>query len=156
MTLATGDLAPDFTVPDQSGTPVTLSTLLATGPVVLFFYPAAETPACTKEACHFRNLAGEFAALGAHRIGISKDSVSKQAGFATHHQLDYPVLSDPAGEVAASFGVKPALFGKIGPLQRTTFVIGTDGRVLRVIEGMFKAEIHADGALEALRDVVKE
>ncbi|WP_300683222.1 peroxiredoxin [Nocardioides sp.] len=151
MVLAVGDPAPDVTLPDQAGTPVTLSSLLATGPVVLFFYPMAETPGCTKEACHFRNLAGEFAALGAQRLGISKDSVDKQAGFAANHDLDYPVLSDPSGSAAAAYGVKPALFGKVGPLQRTTFVIGTDGRILHVVESMFKAELHADEALAALR-----
>lgn len=153
MVLAVGAEAPDFTMPDQDGAPVTASALWATGPVVLFFYPAAGTPGCTKEACHFRDLAGEFATLGAHRLGISKDPVAKQAGFASKFDLDYPILSDPAGTVAGLYGVKPALFDKIGPLQRTTFVIGTDGRILEVVEGLFKAEIHADRALEVLRAI---
>lgn len=152
MPLETGAVAPDFTLPAQDGTSVTLSPLIEKGPVVLFFYPAAETPVCTKEACHFRNLAGEFEALGAHRLGISKDSVAKQADFAATNDLDYPVLSDPAGSVAALYGVKPSLLGKLGPLQRTTFAIGTDGRIKTVVEGMLKAEIHADEALAALRD----
>lgn len=151
MTLMTGDRAPDFTLPDQAGRPVTLSVLLADGPVVVFFYPQAETAGCTKEACHFRDLASEFAAIGAQRIGISKDSVEKQAGFAAHHSLDYPVLSDPAGTAAALFGVKPALFGKVGPLQRTTFAIGTDGVIKAVVESMLNATVHADEALAALR-----
>ncbi|MFT4262315.1 MAG: peroxiredoxin [Nocardioides sp.] len=151
MVLSRGDVAPDFTLPDQDGTPVTLSALLASGPVVVFFYPAANSPVCTKEACHFRDLASEFAALGAHRLGISKDTVDKQAGFAANQGLDYPILSDPAGEVAASYGVRPALFGRLGPLQRTTFAIGADGTVKAVVEGMLKAEIHADEALAALR-----
>ena len=152
MPLETGAVAPDFMLPAQDGTSVTLSSLIEKGPVVLFFYPAAETPVCTKEACHFRDLAGEFEALGAHRLGISKDSVEKQAGFAANHDLDYPVLSDPAGSVAELYGVKPSLLGKLGPLQRTTFAIGTDGRIKAVVEGMLKAEIHADEALAALRD----
>lgn len=151
MTLEAGDRAPDFTLPDQSGSPVTLSSLLTAGPVVLFFYPAAETPVCTKEACHFRDLAADFAAVGAQRLGISKDSVEKQAGFASHHALDYPVLSDPAGSVAELYGVKPALFRRLGPLQRTTFAIDRDGTIKRVVEGMLKAEIHADEALAAFR-----
>jgi peroxiredoxin Q/BCP len=149
--IAEGSRAPDFTLPDQTGTPVTLSTLLAQGPVVVFFYPAAETSVCTKEACHFRDLAAEFALAGAQRIGISKDSVAKQAGFAEHWDLDYPVLSDPEGSVAALFGIKPALFGKIGPLQRATFAIRADGTVAKVVTGMLNATIHADEALAALR-----
>ena len=151
MPLAIGAVAPDFTLPSQDGSPVTLSTLVAEGPVVVFFYPAAETTVCTKEACHFRNLAGEFAAVGAKRVGISKDSVEKQAGFATHLGLDYPVLSDPAGSAAALYGVKRALLGLIGPLQRTTFAIGADGTIKAVVEGMLNAEIHADQALAALK-----
>ncbi|GGR62889.1 peroxiredoxin Q/BCP [Nocardioides luteus] len=151
MPLETGAVAPDFTLPAQDGAPVTLSTLLEKGSVVIFFYPAAETAVCTKEACHFRDLAAEFAEIGAQRIGISKDSIEKQAGFAAHHDLDYPVLSDPSGSVAALYGVKPSILGKIGPLQRTTFAIGADGRIKTVVEGMLKADIHADEALAALR-----
>ena len=152
MPLAIGATAPDFTLPSQDGTPVTLSTLLADGPVVVFFYPAAETAVCTKEACHFRNLAAEFAAVGAKRVGISKDTVEKQAGFADHLGLDYPILSDPSGSAAKLFGVKPSLLGRFGPLQRTTFAIGADATIKTVVEGMLKAEIHADEALAALRE----
>jgi len=151
MPLAEGAAAPDFTLPDQDGNPVTLSTLLAAGPVVLFFYPAAGTAVCTKEACHFRDLAGDFAAAGVQRVGISRDAVEKQAGFAAANSLDYPILSDPDAAVARSFGVRPALLGRIGPNQRTTFAIGTDGTVKKVVTGMLKAEIHADQALAALR-----
>ena len=154
MPLGSGAVAPDFTLPAQDGTSVSLAPLLEKGPVVLFFYPAAETPVCTKEACHFRDLAAEFAEIGAQRLGISKDSVEKQAGFAANHDLDYPVLSDPSGSVADLYGVKPSLLGKLGPLQRTTFAIGADGRIKAVVEGMLKAEIHADEALAALRDQV--
>ena len=69
-----GDLVAEFNLPDQTGTNRSLSELLADGPIVLFFYPAAMTPGCTKEACHFRDLASEFAAVGASRVGISTDS----------------------------------------------------------------------------------
>src|SRR5580704_16151250 len=79
--MQTGELVPDFELPDQDGVPRRLSTLLADGPVVLFFYPAAMTPGCTKEACHFRDLAGEFAAIGAQPVGISADGVDKQKQF---------------------------------------------------------------------------
>lgn len=146
--LATGDLAPDFTLPDQTGTPVSLSTLLGSGPVVLFFYPKAMTTGCTKESCHFRDLAGEFAAVGAQRVGISADKVDKQAAFDAKHALGYPLLSDPDRAVAARFGVK-----RPGPLfnKRATFVIGTDGRLLAAISSEMNMDVHADEALRALR-----
>ncbi|BBY53685.1 putative peroxiredoxin [Mycolicibacillus koreensis] len=141
----------DFELPDQTGTPRRLSALLADGPVVLFFYPAAMTPGCTKEACHFRNLTDEFAAVGAQRVGISADPVAKQAKFAEKYTFDYPLLSDTDGAVAAEFGVKRGLLGKLLPVKRTTFVIDTDQRVLEVISSEFSMETHADKALEVLR-----
>src|SRR5262249_13081052 len=76
-----GDLATEFVLPDQNGTSRKLSDFLAAGPVVLFFYPVAGSPGCTKEACHFRDLAQEFADLGASRVGISTDRIAKQAAF---------------------------------------------------------------------------
>src|SRR5258707_6277651 len=91
--MKTGDTVADFELPDQTGTPRKLSALLSDGPVVLFFYPAAMTPGCTKEACHFRDLAQEVAAVGANRVGISVDPVAKQAKFADTQSFDYPLLS---------------------------------------------------------------
>jgi peroxiredoxin Q/BCP len=146
-----GDTVPDFELADQNGTPRSLGALLADGPVVLFFYPAAMTPGCTKEACHFRDLAGEFAAVGAGRVGISTDPVAKQATFADRQHFDYPLLSDPDGTVADRFGVKRGLLGKLLPVKRTTFVIGTDRVVLDVIASEFDVNSHADKALETLR-----
>ena len=93
--LKTGDTAPDFELLDESGTPRTLSVLLNDGPVVLFFYPAAMTRGCTAEACHFRDIAGDFSTVGAQRVGISADKVEKQKQFADKHSLGYPLLSDP-------------------------------------------------------------
>ena len=120
--LSTGDQAPDFTLSDQSGQQVSLSGLLASGPVVLFFYPKAMTSGCTKESCHFRDLAGEFTEVGAQRVGISADKVDKQAAFDAKHDLGYPLLSDADRSVASAFGVK-----RPGPIfnKRATFVIGT-------------------------------
>ncbi|CAM4069261.1 Putative peroxiredoxin bcp [Mycobacterium basiliense] len=146
-----GDSVADFELPDQTGTPRKLSALLSDGPVVLFFYPAAMTPGCTKEACHFRDLAAEFAAVGANRVGISADSVEKQAKFADMQHFDYPLLSDTEGIVASQFGVKRGLLGKLMPVKRTTFVIGTDQTVLNVISSEFSMDSHADKALETLR-----
>ena len=141
----------DFELPDQTGTPRKLSALLTDGPVVLFFYPAAMTPGCTKEACHFRDLAAEFAAVGANRVGISVDPVQKQAKFADKQNFDYPLLSDTEGKVATQFGVKRGLLGKLIPVKRTTFVIGTDRKLLDVISSELSMDTHADQALETLR-----
>jgi thioredoxin-dependent peroxiredoxin len=149
--LAKGDLVDDFELPDEQGTPRRLSDLLAGGPVVLFFYPAAMTKGCTMESCHFRDLAKEFAEVGAVRVGISRDSVSKQQQFADKYSFGYPLLSDPDGRVARQFGVRRAL--PLGPLatKRMTFVIGTDRRVLEVIHSEVSMDAHADRALEVLR-----
>lgn len=146
-----GDVVDDFQLPDQAGAQRKLSDFLADGPVVLFFYPAAMTPGCTKEACHFRDLAAEFAAVGAQRVGISTDSVDKQAQFAGKEKFDYPLLSDADGAVATAFGVKRGLLGKLMPVKRTTFVIDTDRRVLDVIASEISMDTHADKALEVLR-----
>ncbi|WP_249783691.1 peroxiredoxin [Mycolicibacterium lacusdiani] len=146
-----GDRVADFELPDQTGTARSLTSLLAGGPVVLFFYPAAMTPGCTKEACHFRDLAAEFAAVGAARVGISADAVAKQAKFAEQQNFDYPLLSDVDGTVATAFGVKRGLLGKLMPVKRTTFVIDTDRTVLDVIASEFSMDTHADKALEVLR-----
>ena len=147
-----GQRAPQFELPDQSAQLRTLDGLLADGPVVLFFYPAANTPVCTAEACHFRDLSGEFAALGASCVGISTDSTEVQAGFATKQRLDYPVLSDHDGAVAAEFGVKRGLLGKLAPVKRHTFVIDTDRTILKIITGELRAAVHADDALAFLRE----
>lgn len=149
--MKTGDRVEDFELPDQTGAPRKLSELLSGGPVVLFFYPAAMTPGCTKEACHFRDLAAEFAAAGAKRVGISADPVQKQAKFADMQKFDYPLLSDTEGTVAMQFGVKRGLLGKLLPVKRTTFVIDTDRTVLNVISSEFSMDTHADKALETLR-----
>ncbi|MGW4096161.1 MULTISPECIES: peroxiredoxin [unclassified Mycobacterium] len=149
--MRTGDSVPEFELPDQTGTIRSLTTLLADGPVVLFFYPAAMTPGCTKEACHFRDLAAEFASAGATRVGISTDPVAKQAKFADIQNFDYPLLSDADGKVAAQFGVKRGLLGKLMPVKRTTFVIDTDRSVLGVISSEISMDTHADKALELLK-----
>ena len=144
-----GDLAPDFSLADQSGEVRTLSELLSHGPVVLFFYPAAMTTGCTKESCYFRDLAGEFAAVGAQRIGISMDDVEKQALFDSTNQLGYPLLADLGGSVARTYGVKRAL--GLLKVRRTTFVIRTDRTIADIIHSEMNMNVHADRALAALR-----
>jgi peroxiredoxin Q/BCP len=140
----------DFELPDQDGTPRQLSDLLAAGPVVLFFYPAALTYGCTKESCHFRDLKAEFEAVGAQRVGISADPVEKQKRFSDKHAFDYPLLADPDREVAKQFGVTRS-FSLLGN-RRATFVIDTDRTVLEVITSEVSMHHHADRALEVLKE----
>jgi len=143
-----GDLAPDFTLPDQDDHQWTLSAALLDGPVVLFFYPAAMTKGCTMESCHFRDLADAFRTAGAQRIGISMDRVERQSQFAFKHALDYPLLADVDGGVAKAYGVKRAF--DILKVKRSTFVIGRDRRILDVVNSEFSMDAHADRALAAL------
>ena len=143
------DLVSDFTLLDQEGIPRTLTTMLLDGPVVLFFYPAALSPGCTKESCHFRDLKSEFDELGAQPVGISMDSAERQAEFAEKNSFDYPLLADVNGEVAHQFGVKRSLnFLKV---KRASFVIGQDRRIRDVITSEVSMNAHADRALAALR-----
>lgn len=146
-----GDLVPDFELPDQHDTKRSLSGLLANGPVVVFFYPAAMTAGCTKEACHFRDMAAEFAAAGVQRVGISRDALAKQREFSEKHSFDYPLLSDENGAVADIFSVRRgALLGLLTPVKRWTFAIGTDRRVVKIIKSETNMILHADEALRAL------
>jgi thioredoxin-dependent peroxiredoxin len=144
-----GDTAPDFELPDQTGTQRRLSVLLADGPVALFFYPAAMTSGCTRESCHFRDLAAEFAEVGAQRIGISADRVDRQREFDEAHGLGFPLLSDVDRTVAEQFGVRRRMMPV--PVKRSTFVIDTDRTVLDVISSELNMNVHADKALETLR-----
>ncbi|MFF9283146.1 peroxiredoxin [Streptomyces griseosporeus] len=147
--LKPGDRVEDFALPDETGTPRKLSEFLADGPVVLFFYPAALTPGCTAEACHFRDLAAEFAAVGARPIGISGDPVDRQQEFAGRHGLGMPLLSDADGTVRERFGVRRGF--SLAPTRRVTFVIAEDRTVLEVVRSELRMNTHADRALAALR-----
>jgi len=149
MTIEVGDVVPDFELSDEDGNPRRLTTELANGPIVLFFYPKALTGGCTKESCHFRDLAAEFAAVGARRVGISRDPVARQHEFSEQHGFDYPLLSDADGTVARMMGVAR----RAGPPKRVTFVIDRDRRVIAVVKSELRMSVHADRALEALRQV---
>jgi peroxiredoxin Q/BCP len=144
-----GDVVPDFSLPDQTGTTRTLSGFLANGPVVLFFYPAAMTYGCTKESCHFRDLSAEFAAVGAQPVGISADSVDKQKQFDEKESLGMPLLSDPDHAVAAQLGAKRG--ASFLPNKRMTFVIDTDRKILDVFHSEISMGSHADKALALLK-----
>ncbi|MEV7154971.1 peroxiredoxin [Streptomyces misionensis] len=144
-----GDRVEDFALPDETGTVRRLADLLADGPVVLFFYPAALTPGCTAEACHFRDLAAEFAALGAKPVGVSGDEVGKQREFAGRHTLGMPLLSDTDGAVRERFGVRRGF--TLAPTKRVTFVIAPDRTVIEIVRSELRMNTHADKALAALR-----
>ncbi|MFD7459853.1 MULTISPECIES: peroxiredoxin [unclassified Streptomyces] len=144
-----GDQVEDFSLPDENGVTRSLTELLAEGPVVLFFYPAALTPGCTAEACHFRDLAAEFAAVGARPVGVSGDPVERQQEFSGKHTLGIPLLSDADGAVRERFGVKRGF--SLAPTKRVTFVIGQDRTVLEVVRSELRMNTHADRALAALR-----
>lgn len=131
--LAPGDLAPDFTLDDQDGTPVTLSSLRG-GKVVLYFYPEAMTPGCTTEACDFRDSLNSFKSAGIRVLGVSKDEVEKLKRFAERDRLNFTLLADPELAVQQAYGVwgEKSLYGKIvvGSI-RSTFVIDEEGRIAK-------------------------
>ena len=120
--------------------------LLAPGGVL---HDAAMSAGCTVEACHFRDVAADFRAVGAQPVGISHDTVEKQARFAERHSLGYPLLSDPDGVVRERFGVKRDL--AFAHTRRATFVIDTDRRVIEIVRSELRMNAHADKALAALR-----
>ncbi len=128
--LAAGDVAPSFTLLDGGGASVSLASLLAKGPVVIFFYPKNFTPGCTKEACAYRDRTPELAAAGAQVVGISMDSVESHRKFKEEHKLTFPTLADADGAVSRSYGTAQA--GSPWA-SRWTFVIGRDGKVARTL-----------------------
>lgn len=127
-----GDRAPDFTLPDTDGRPVTLSKLLEQGPVILAFYPKAFTPGCTHQNENFRDHFSEVTAKGAQVVGISVDGVDTQRRFKDQHALPFLLLSDQGGKVSELYSGKMPL---VGLSKRANVVIGEDGLVKAVVEG---------------------
>jgi thioredoxin-dependent peroxiredoxin len=129
--LAPGDEAPDFTLPDADGNKVSLSSFRGQR-VIIYFYPAAMTPGCTKQACDFRDSLASLAAAGLAVIGISPDSPAKLAKFREKEALNFPLLSDADRSVLSAYGAygEKMMYGKttIGVI-RSTFVVGPDGRL---------------------------
>lgn len=154
-TPAIGDIAPDFTLPQDGGEPISLSDL-AGAPVVLFFYPKDNTPGCTTEALDFTALLPEFQALGVHVLGVSKDSLKKHENFRTKHALGIPLLSDAEGDVCERYGTwgEKKNYGRtyMG-ITRTTFLIGVDGRIAQVWVKV-KVKEHAQAVLDNARELV--
>ncbi len=146
--LAAGDKAPDFTLPDADGKPVSLSALRGQR-VIVYFYPAAMTPGCTTEACDFRDSLSALAAAGVTVLGISPDAPARLARFRDRDHLNFPLLSDPGHQVQQAYGAygEKKLYGKatVGVI-RSTFVIGPDGTVEKAYYN-----VKATGHVERLR-----
>jgi thioredoxin-dependent peroxiredoxin len=134
-TLDAGDRAPAFTLPDQDGTKVSLKDF-AGQPVVVYFYPADDTPGCTKEACQFNDTLKAFARSDAVVLGISPDGAEKHVKFRTKYGLKFPLLSDPGHKVMEKYGAygEKTLYGKktVGVI-RSTFLVGVDGHAEKVL-----------------------
>jgi len=147
-----GDLVDDFELPDQTGTPRRLARLAATGPVVLFFYPAAFSPQCTVEHCRFRDTSEEFASVGAQPVGISSDPIERQSRFAKRFRLGYVILSDVDGAIGRRFDVERDFSIPWTRYRRHTYIIGPDRRILDIIRSEFRLTAHANLALQFLRN----
>jgi peroxiredoxin Q/BCP len=146
--LAPGDTAPDFSLPDADGTQVSLSALRGQR-VIVYFYPAAMTPGCTKEACDFRDNLGVLADAGLTVLGISPDTPAKLAKFRDKEKLNFPLLADPDLAVHKAYGTygEKTMYGRktVGVI-RSTFVVGADGRIERAYYN-----VKATGHVERLR-----
>jgi peroxiredoxin Q/BCP len=152
--LEAGRQAPDFTLPDQHGDEVTLSDLRG-GTVVLYFYPRADTPGCTTQACGIRDRSSEYEAAGARVIGVSPDEVGAVAKFAAKHDLEFTLLADADHAVAEAYGtwVEKSMYGKKHwGVQRATFLIDADGTIARVFPKV-SPKTHDDDVLAALAEL---
>jgi peroxiredoxin Q/BCP len=150
--LEPGDQAPDFTLPDQEGNPITLSELRGQT-VVLYFYPKADTPGCTTQACGVRDHRVDYERADAVVLGVSPDPVNKIAKFDTKYSLGFPLLADEDHAVAEVYGVwvEKSMYGRryMGN-ERSTFVIGPDGLIQQVFRKVKPGE-HDELVLGALR-----
>lgn len=150
--LTEGAKAPAFRLPRDGGDSVSLSDF-AGQKLVVFFYPRADTPGCTKEAIDFTRLKGDFAAAGTAVLGVSADPVKAQEAFRNKHQLGVPLISDERHEMLATYGAwgEKSLYGRtFMGIIRTTVLIGTDGRVARIWRNV-RVDGHAEAVLEAAR-----
>ncbi len=136
--LAPGDQAPDFTLPDADGNEVSLASLRGQR-VIIYFYPAAMTPGCTKQACDFRDSKADLSEAGFAVLGISPDSPAKLAKFRDRDGLTFPLLSDPDRKVLQAYGAygEKTMYGKksVGVI-RSTFVVGADGKIEQALYGV--------------------
>jgi peroxiredoxin Q/BCP len=152
--IETGQEAPDFELPDHDGNPVRLSALRG-GPVVLYFYPKADTPGCTTQACGIRDHRADYEAAGARVLGVSPDRVSKVKQFHDKRDLNFTLLADEDHAVAEQYGVwgEKSLYGKkFMGVSRATFIIDPDGRVAHVIPKA-SPKTHDEVVLKALGEL---
>ncbi|MDR3735040.1 MAG: thioredoxin-dependent thiol peroxidase [Acidobacteriaceae bacterium] len=155
MALEINDIIPNFTLQNQDGETVNL-TDFAGSPVVLFFYPRADTPGCTIEACGFRDAFKKLLKAGVVVLGISRDTVKKQKKFQEKYDLPYPLLADFDEKIIKRFGLlkNKTMYGKpVTGVERTTYVIGPDQRLLHVFEKV-KPEGHAEEVLAYVKQGV--
>ena len=148
-----GKAAPNFELKSDSGETVSLAALRGK-PVVLYFYPKDDTPGCTKQACDIRDAYGEFERAGAVVVGVSPDDEGSHVKFKNKYELPFTLLADTDHSVAEQYGVwgeKSYLGKKYKGISRSTFVIGADGNVKKVLRDV-KAARHADEVLAALAD----
>jgi thioredoxin-dependent peroxiredoxin len=145
--LGAGASAPDFTLNDQEGKPVTLSGFRGQKNVVVYFYPKDDTPGCTKESCAFRDQFTAFSDIGAEVLGISSDSEASHKAFAEKHRLPFRLLSDRGAKVRSAFGVPPT-FGLLP--GRVTYVIDKQGVIRHAFNSQIHATQHVDEALQVL------
>jgi peroxiredoxin Q/BCP len=153
MPIASGIMAPDFTLQDESGNPRQLSSLLGK-PIVLYFYPKDDTPGCTREACAFRDDYDKYKQRGVTILGVSPDSAKSHTKFRQKFSLPFTLLSDPGHKICNLYGVwgEKKFMGKsYKGVLRTTFLIGPDGRVLKVFENV-KPDGHSQEILSALSE----
>ncbi len=151
MLLEVGTKAPDFTLPDKDGNPVSLSDFVGKK-VVLYFYPKDNTPGCTRQACAFATSYKEFKEKNVEVIGVSRDSVSSHVKFAEKHNLPFILLSDPELEAIKAYGVwqEKKLYGKVSfGVVRTTFIIDEAGNIEKVMKKV-KPDTNAAEILAAL------
>jgi peroxiredoxin Q/BCP len=151
MAVDTGDKAPDFTLEDEKGEAVKLSSFRGRR-VVVFFYPRADTPGCTRESCDFRDEINAFKKKKVAVLGISKDKPAAQAKFKDKYQLPFPLLSDASLEVMKAYGVwkEKNMYGKkVMGCERSTFIVGADGKIEQAYRKV-KVDGHAASVLEAL------
>lgn len=152
--LQAGDKAPHFELPDQNGDPVKLSELRGQM-VILYFYPRADTPGCTTQACGVRDRGGDYKAAGARVIGVSPDEVGAVKKFAEKFDLDFTLLADADHAVAERYGtwVEKSMYGKkyMG-VQRATFLIDPEGKIAKAFPKV-SPKAHDDTVLEALAEL---
>lgn len=149
-----GELAPDFSLPDQDGTIHTLSAYRGRF-VLLYFYPKDDTPGCTKEACALRDADPDFSKLDGVVLGVSADSVKSHKKFAEKYELKFPLLADENKAVVNAYGVwglKKFMGREYEGIFRNSFLIGPDGTIKKVYEKV-KPELHAQEVLEDLKSL---